>query len=99
MKEKKGFWLQTVKQMNIGDGVCGVGFLLYIAALAMGMEGVADAVTFIFGLISVYVFFSVLDGRSKDKDAVSLSLLWGAGALMIMLAGCAVLTIRLYLGL
>ena len=38
MKEKKSIWLQTVKQMNIGVGVCGVGFLLYILLLMLEME-------------------------------------------------------------
>ena len=97
MKEKISIWLQTVKQLRIGVSVCGVGFLLYIMLLMLEMEATADVIACIFGPISVYVFFSVVDARSRDKEAVTFSLLWGAGALMIMLAGCAILAIKFYL--
>lgn len=99
MKEKRGFWLQTVKQMNIGAGVSGIGFLLYLAASAMGLETAADIITIVFGVVALYVFISVAEGRSRDKTAVSYSLLWGTGALALLLGGCAVLTIKLRLGL
>ena len=93
MKEKKGFLLQTVRQMNGGAALCGVGFLLYLGASALGW------VTIAFGVVSLYVFISVSEGRRKDKEAVSYNLLWGTGALALLLCGCAVLTIRLRLGL
>ena len=85
MREKKGFLLQTVQQMNAGAIVSGLGFLLYLALSALGM-------------VSVYVFVSVALGRSRDKEAVSYSLLWGTGALALLLGGCGVLTVRLWLG-
>ena len=99
MKEKKGFLLQTVLQMNGGAALCGVGFLLYLGASALGWVTAADILTIAFGVVSLYVFISVSEGRRKDKEAVSYNLLWGTGALALLLCGCAVLTIRLRLGL
>ncbi|MCI8480065.1 MAG: hypothetical protein HFG08_04185 [Oscillibacter sp.] len=99
MKEKKGFLLQTVRQMNGGAALCGVGFLLYLGASALGWVTAADILTIAFGVVSLYVFISVSEGRRKDKEAVSYNLLWGTGALALLLCGCAVLTIRLRLGL
>ena len=89
MREKKGFLLQTVQQMNAGAIVSGLGFLLYLAS---------DIAAVALGMVSVYVFVSVALGRSRDKEAVSYSLLWGTGALALLLGGCGVLTVRLWLG-
>ena len=99
MKEKKGFLLQTVKQMNLGAAVSGMGFLLYLGASALGWEALADILTIAFGVVSLYVFLSVSEGRRRDPEAVSYSLLWGTGALALLLCGCAVLAVRLRLGL
>ena len=99
MKERNGFLLRTVKQMNIGAGVSGVGFLLYLAASALKMQLAADMIAVVFGVISLYVFASVSAGRSKDKEAVSYNLLWGTGALALMLTACAVLTVKQRFGL
>lgn len=79
MKKKNGFLLQTVEQMNCGTIVCGVGFLLYLAASALRWETAADIVVMLFGVVSVYVCASVAAGRKRDKQAVSYCLLWGAG--------------------
>ena len=99
MKEKKSLLLQTVKQMNIGVSVCGIGFLLYLGAAALNLEIIKGLIAIIFGIISIYVFFSVAEGRGKDMEAVSYNLLWGSGSLAIMLCGIAVLTIKMWLGL
>lgn len=99
MREKKGFLLQTVKQMNTGAIVSGLSFLLYLALSALKLETAADIAAVAFGMVSVYVFVSVAAGRSRDKEAVSYSLLWGTGALALLLGGCGVLTIRMWLGM
>lgn len=99
MREKKGFLLRTVRQMNAGAIVSGLGFLLYLALSALELEPAADIAAVVFGLVSVYVFASVAAGRSRDKEAVSYSLLWGTGALALLMGGCAVLTVKLWLGL
>ena len=96
---KRGFLLQTVKQMNNGAIVSGIGFLLYVAASALQLEVLADILVIAFGIVAVYVLVSVAEGRKKDKKAVSYNLLCGQTALTILLVGCAVLTIRLRLGL
>ena len=96
---KRGFLLQTVKQMNNGAIVSGIGFLLYVAASALQLDVLADILVIAFGVVAVYVLASVAEGRKKDKKAVSYNLLWGQTALTILLVGCAVLTIRLRLGL
>lgn len=99
MNEKKGFLLQTPKQMNMGAIVSGVGFVLYLVISALGQTLAADAVAVIFGIVALYVLASVAAGRRKDKEAVSYSLLWGQGAVTLLLVGCAVLAIRQRLGL
>ena len=97
MRENRGFLLRTVRQMNNGAIVSGLGFLLYLALSALGCETAADITAVAFGLTAVYVFASVAAGRSRDKEAVSYSLLWGTGALALLLGGCGVLTVRLWL--
>lgn len=99
MRENRGLLLQTVRQMNGGAVVSGLGFLLYLALSALELETAADIAVMAFGLVSVYVFVSVAAGRSRDKEAVSYSLLWGTGALALLTGGCAVLTVKLRLGL
>ena len=99
MREKKGFLLQTVRQMDAGAVVSGLGFLLYLALSALELETAADIAAMAFGLVSVYVFTSVAAGWSRDREAVSYSLLWGTGALALLMGGCAVLTVKLRLGL
>jgi hypothetical protein len=89
--------LQTVEQMNVGAVVSGLGFLLYLALSVLGLDGLADITVFAFGAVSLYVFLSVAAGRGKDKKAVSYNLLWGTGALALLLCGCAAATVRLYL--
>ena len=98
MKEKKSLLLQTVKQMNIGAIVSGIGFLLYLGTAAMNLEIVKGLVAIVFGAISLYVFFSVAAAREKDKETFTYSLLWGPGAMAIMLCGIAFLTIKMWLG-
>lgn len=99
MKQQSGILLQTVKQLNTGAMVSGIGFLLYIAASALGWETAADLLVLTFGLVALYVFTSVAVGRKRSKETVSYSLLWGQGALTLLLAGSAVLTVKLRLGL
>lgn len=99
MRNEKSFLLRTVRQMNIGAMVTCAGFALYLAASALGQTGAADLIAAVFGVIGLYVFVSISEGRRRDKEAVSYSLLWGQGALTLLLAGCAVLAVKLRLGL
>lgn len=98
-KEKKNILMQDVRSMNIGAGVSGIGFLLYLGAAALGWVLVKDIIAILFGLVAIWTFFSAIDGRQKDKNAVSYNLVWGTGSLAIMLGACAVLGIKLRLGL
>ena len=97
--KKKGLLLRTEKQLNGGAIVSGSGFLLYLAARAMEWGMAADIVCIVFGVIAVWTFLSAAVGRRKSKETVSYSLLWGTGALALLLGACAVLTIRQRLGL
>lgn len=96
---KKRVLLQTVRQMNAGAMVSGAGFLLYLGASALGWREAADGSALVFGLIALYVFLSVSAGRRRNKEAVSYNLLWGQGALALLLCMCAVLALRRRLGL
>lgn len=98
MGQKNSLLLQGVKQLNLGAIVSGVGFLLYLGAAALDWQGAADVLSLAFGLVSLYVFASVAAGRKRDKEAVSCNLLWGQGALALLLCLCAMLTLRERLG-
>ena len=99
MREKRGLLLQTVKQMNAGAIFSGVGFLVYLTLSALGWETAAAISAVALGMVSVYVFASVAAGRSQDRETVSYSLLWGTGALALLMGGCGGLTVKLWLGL
>lgn len=94
---KKHFLLRNVRQMNLGAIVSGTGFLLYLGASALEWAAAANILALIFAPVSLYVFASVAAGRQRDKEMVSYNLLWGQGALTILLCMCAALTIREWL--
>lgn len=96
MEDRKFGLLRTVRQMNIGTAVSAAGFLLYLVASGVGATLLADIIAIVFGVMAIYVWLSVWEGRKKDKETVSYNLLWGQSALTIMLVGCAVLAIRMY---
>lgn len=96
---KDRFKLKTVKQMNMGAGITAVGFALYLAASALLPTIVADIIAIVFGIVGVYIWSAIYDGRKKDKEAVSYSLLWGQSALTIMLVFFAIMGIRQWFGL
>lgn len=96
---KKHFLLREVRQMNLGAIVSGVGFLLYLGTSALEWTAAADILALIFAPASLYVFASVAAGRRRDKEMVSYNLLWGQGALTILLCMCAALTLREWLAL
>ena len=89
----------TTRTINGGAILSGIGFLLYLAARALGWEMAADGICIVFGVIAVLTFLAAAVGRQKDKELVSYSLLWGTGALAMLLGGCAVLPIKMKLGL
>ena len=92
--KRKGLLFQTKKQMNNGAIATGLGFVLYLALLAMGLELPADLVAVAFGVVGIFNSFSVLEGRRKDKENISYNLLWGQLALTIFLVACAVLAVK-----
>lgn len=94
MKKQNRFLLRSTRQMNLGAIISGVGFLLYLGASALERIGLSNVLALVFAPVSLYVFASVAAGRRRDKEAVSYNLLWGQGALAILLCMCAALTIR-----
>ena len=98
MKKQTGLLLQNIRQMDLGAIISGLGFLLYLGSCALEWRLVADILSQVFGAVSLYVFASVAKGRRRDREAVSYNLLWGQGALTVLLCMCAVLTVREWLG-
>ena len=90
---KKSIWLKPGKQLNSGAIVGGIGFALYLELSALEWRTAALIVAIGFGIEAAYTFFSAVDCREKDKDSVSYNILWGTGAVMILLLVPAVLTI------
>ena len=84
---KKDIWLKPGKQLNTGAIIGGIGFAIYIALSALEWPALA------FGLEAGYAFLSALDCREKDKDSVSYNIVWGTGALAILMLLPAVMTI------
>ena len=87
------------KREHNGAIATGLGFVLYLALLAMGLELPADLVAVAFGVVGIFNSLSVLEGRRKDKENISYNLLWGQLALTIFLVACAVLAVKQRLGL
>ena len=71
----------------------GIGFAIYIALSALEWRGLALFAALAFGLEAGYAFLSALDCREKDKDSVSYNIVWGTGALAILMLLPAVMTI------
>lgn len=94
MKKQNRFLLRSTRQMNLGAIISGVGFLVYLGASVLERIGLSNVLALVFAPVSLYVFASVAAGRRQDKEAVSYNLLWGQGALTILLCMCAALTIR-----
>ena len=97
--EKKGFTLKTRKQLNWGAAASGLGFLLFLLVSALDLGVLKDIVVVVCALISLWVFMSASDVRKDDKEAVSYNLLWGTGALAMMMVFFAFATLRMRLGL
>ena len=97
--EKKGFTLKTRKQLNWGAAASGLGFLLFLLVSALDLGALKDIVVVVCALISLWVFVSASDVRKDDKEAVSYNLLWGTGALALMMVFFAFATLRMRLGL
>ena len=66
---------------------------IYIALSALEWRGLALFAALAFGLEAGYAFLSALDCREKDKDSVSYNIVWGTGALAILMLLPAVMTI------
>ena len=90
---KKDIWLKPGKALNSGAIIGGIGFAIYIALSALERRGLALFAGLVFGLEAGYAFLSALDCREKDKDSVSYNIVWGTGALAILMLLPAVMTI------
>ena len=90
---EKDIWLKPGKELNTGAIIGGIGFAIYIALSALEWRGFALFAALAFGLEAGYAFLSALDCREKDKDSVSYNIVWGTGALAILMLLPAVMTI------
>ena len=95
---KKGFFLAP-ERLNLGYTISALGFFLYLVVCGMVGQKAAGVVAILFDVFAVYVFLSVADARKQDKEKVGYNLLWGTGALALLLGACAVLSVKLWLGL
>ena len=96
-QKKKG--PQTLKRIRIASGVAAGLFLLYMGAMTLQWNAAAAAAG-VFGTVAAgWACLTAAELRGKDKEAVSYNLLWGTGALAILLAGCAAAGIKLLFAL
>lgn len=96
---KKDIWLKPGKQINNGAIVGGIGFALYLLFSALEWEAAALITAIGFGVESLYTFWSTIEWRDRDKESVSYSIMWGTGALTLLMLVPAVMTIKMELGL
>ena len=75
---KKEFFLTTVPQLQKGAIVCGLGFLLYLAAAVL-VPDLSGWVALVFAGVSLYVFWSLVLCAGREKGFVTYSLAWGQG--------------------
>ena len=61
---------EIIRRLNGGAVLSGVGFLLYLAARALGWGLAADVICIVFGIIAVLTFLCAASERRKDKEAV-----------------------------
>ena len=95
---KNGFFLPPEK-LNLGYVISAAGFLLYLLLSALAGQRISGIVSLPFAVFSAWLFLSVSAARSDDKETYGYNILWGSCALMILHGACAVLSIRLCLGL
>ena len=95
---KNSFFLSPDK-LNRGYVISAIGFFLYLVASATVGQKLSGLVAVPFALYAIYVFLSVAAARSEDKEKIGYNLLWGTGALAILLGACAALSVKLWLGL
>ena len=96
---KKWFELKTKKQLNRGAWVSALGFVAFLVVSALDLGILKDICVVVFAAVSLWVFLCVADVRKSDKETVTYNLLWGTGALAVMMVFFAFATIRMRLGL
>lgn len=93
------FLLTEKKQLNAGAVVSGVGLLAYLVCSALAVsETVTGIVAIAFALAAAYTLLSiVLYPKERKKEEISYNILWGQGALTILLCAAAYLSIQAWL--
>ncbi|MBE6964069.1 MAG: hypothetical protein E7443_05690 [Ruminococcaceae bacterium] len=89
----------TAKRLNKGSGIGAACFLLYLAAMALQWAAVAGIIAAAGTVIAGWTCVCAGELRQKDKEAVSYNLLWGSGALTLLLIACAAAGFKVALGL
>jgi len=83
-------------RLRFGQTASALGFLLYLAGSALALpETVLAAGLLVFTAIAVWTMLSIVGypDETREKD-ITYSVVWGQGALTLMLAACAWLTLR-----
>ena len=90
---KKDIWLKPGKELNTGAIIGGIGFAILYRPVRTGMAGtcaVCGACLRPGGGIRLPLRTGL---PGKDKDSVSYNIVWGTGALAILMLLPAVMTI------
>lgn len=87
------------EKLNKWYSITACGFLLYLIACGVVGQKIAGVIALVFAVIAVYLFFSASAARSEDKEKVGYNILWGSGAMALMLGAFAIASIKLWLGL
>lgn len=97
--KKNGILMKTTREICIGAAVSGIGFLAYLGAAAMKWQMLSGIISIIFFLIALLSMVSSASLRKRSKEAVSYNLLWGTGALTVLLGACVAVNVKFWLGI
>lgn len=99
MKQKKKILLQTAKDINRITVLSGIGFLACLGARGLKWDTLAGLIGIVFTVLAGWAFFSAMELREKDREAASYNMIWGTGALTLLLGACAAVQIKIWFGL
>lgn len=94
------FFLKNLHQVHMGQIVSAIGLVLYFAAAALALPDTLLALEAgIFFFVAFWTLLSILAyPEEKRTEEITYSIIWGQGAVTILLGACFYLTTRSLIG-
>lgn len=96
MKKEKALLFHSVGKVHTGEVLSGVGFLVYLIGSGVKLpDAVLCVPLVIFSAAAVWTLVSILTyPKERKREELSYNILWGQGAVTILLLAGTVLTIK-----